>query len=108
MKNKVELLLSRLNKTQDKVIQLLTLYPTLRDSDPLLVATFQKYEIGVNKFESLSAREFLTLMIEGKITTYDTISRARRKVQEEYPQLRGQTYLDRKNMEKKVRNEINK
>ena len=107
MQNNVEWFLSKLTKTQDKVIQLLTWYPQLRDNDPLLVATFQKYEIGANKFEKLSAREFLTLMIDGKITTYDTITRARRKIQEEYPQLRGENYIERQKNSVEVRNKIN-
>ena len=46
-------------------------------------------------FEKLSAREFLTLYKNGILTNADSITRLRRKMQEENPALRGEKYKAR-------------
>ena len=70
-----------------------------RDDDELLTARVWfdelKYELAVDPYTESSVA-FMQLYSKGKITTADTITRARRKVQEENKELRGNNYVERK------------
>lgn len=81
-------------KLTDKVEILLTRYPTLRDDDKLLVTNM--WEIELKKM-NLNPKEvpvsmFLSLYQEGKLSNAELIGRARRKVQELIPELRGKNW----------------
>ncbi len=95
-----------LNNT-DKVTQLLTNQPELRDNDNRLIAVFWSYEIGVDNLHKLSASELLAKLSGGKLTSGDTITRARRKVQEENEHLKGRVSKIRKELAEEVRMNIN-
>lgn len=86
------------------VKKLLTNYAHLRDSDQKLVANIWYYELNGAE---LSAKEFIGLIANKKLTNYDSITRARRKVQEEFEELRGSNYTKRKEQESEVREGIN-
>jgi hypothetical protein len=45
-------------------------------------------------------------MSSGNLTSFESISRARRKIQEQNPLLRGSTYKERKEMSENVRENI--
>jgi hypothetical protein len=47
-------------------------------------------------------------MVNGNLPSPDTITRARRKIQEKHPELRGVNYVERQKLEKQVRENINK
>lgn len=93
----------KLQKTKDKVIYLLERRPDLRDDDQRLVVVFNWYEIGSTKFDLMSAKDFCDMLLNGKITPAQTILRARRKAQEQRPDLRGAAYLKRHSAANEVR-----
>jgi len=99
--------IEQLKDTQVAVYNLLNKYPHLRDNDQRLVASFHTFEMGgTSVCKSMSAYDYLNAIIEGKLTNAESITRARRKVQENYPELRGKKYYQRKLAESKVREEI--
>lgn len=99
--------MKKLSKTKEKVITLLQQHPHLRDSDERLVATFWMDEAGGKEFlDKMSALDFLLRYVEGFYTSSDSITRMRRKVQEDNESLRGQTYYKRQKLEKEFREEI--
>ena len=77
--------------------------PSLRDSNERLYYHYLM-ESGYNM--SKNVKDFLKDMESRKITYLDSISRASRKVQEENPNLRGETWSKRKIRAMEVREEI--
>jgi hypothetical protein len=99
--------ITKFKDTQIAVHDLLIEYPNLRDSDQRLVAFFHTLEMGgVSVCKSMSAYEYLKAIVDGKLTNAESITRARRKVQENTPALRGKKYNERKLAESKVREAI--
>lgn len=84
---------------QTLVAELLTKYPTLRDDDRSLCCNtwIRELETRDIDFEDINARDFLTLYKNKALTNSDTITRLRRKLQEEHPSLRGFRYNERQN-----------
>ena len=97
MKNKISNLVSR-------VTRLLTIKSDLRDNDRRLTCNI--WWKSVSNPESLTFEDFIKLYIKGKIPESDSITRCRRKVQEEVKELRGNTWERRHGLEKMVREEI--
>jgi len=93
--------------SKDKVKYYLETNEKTRDSDALLVAIFWYNEIK-EKIDNLSAKEFLKMVSEEKVTSAETIRRNRQLLQAEFPELTGTKAKRRKKEEKEVRNEINK
>ena len=92
----------------DRVKTLLSKYPEMRDSDKFLVTNFWFFELrnkGIN-VEEKPISEFLALYQQGLVTNSDLITRARRKVQEENPDLRGESWEERHKEAKDTRNTI--
>ena len=80
-------------KTKDKVIYWLDKYPKLRDDDNRLCANIWSEEL--NNLE-ITAKDFLKLYASNKLTSAPSIKRARAKLQEEFPEYRGEKYNIRK------------
>lgn len=99
-------MLKQLIKVQEQVQILLETYPKLRDNDVRLVASY--YYNNISNINQISAIDFLQIMVNGNLPSPDTITRARRKIQEKHPELRGVNYVERQKLEKQVRQEINK
>lgn len=97
-------MLVEIKTIMDQVYNLLKDYPHLRDCDNKLVANIWNKEM--KNFNVTDAFDFLQLYADKKITTADSITRARRKIQELHPELRGKNYNKRHNEEKKVRKNI--
>jgi len=91
--------LNKIKTCMDRVEYLLDNYAHLRDDDNKLVANYWFNEVGETK-------DFLKNYAAGKITQADSITRARRKLQELHPHLRGEKYNERHKEEKKVRKSI--
>ena len=90
----------------DKVVNLLTKHPSLRDSDDRLTATiWYQYADNVKQIDAMT---LLTKFADGKLPSYESISRCRRKVQEEKPELRGKKWDKRhsKKLQNKIKDEI--
>lgn len=81
----------------DEVKDILTKYPLARDDDMLLYGFFLYLNQLVGKEE-----RFYSVIAESKkrgLPSYEGITRARRKVQEKEPSLRGERYKQRKKAE---------
>jgi hypothetical protein len=84
-------------KLMEWVKDLLHRHPTVRDSDDRLIALLWHFQaIDQTDINKLHADAFLRMLYHGKFYSAEAITRCRRKVQEENPELRGQNYLKRK------------
>jgi len=89
------------------VASILQRYNSTKDSDGALIATFYLNEIGGKDIlKSMSAYDFLKILSEDKLTPAATIIRVRRKLQEDYIDLRGKKYQDRMNAGEDTRKKI--
>ena len=88
----------------DKVTKLLRIRPHLRDNDRRLICNI--WWNSVSNPESITFKDFTDLYIKGKIPESDSITRCRRKVQEEVKELRGEAWERRHALEEIVREEI--
>ena len=71
----------------DEVEKFLTKYPILRDDDEKLMANIWNSHIG--NLEDVDGKEVLSMLANHKLPSYESISRCRRKLQEECPNLRS-------------------
>ena len=90
----------KMSNILDRVISLLTKHPSLRDSDARLAATIWNGQINT---DDLTSKELLLQFAEGKLQSYESISRCRRKVQEIKPELRGLKWEKRHKKQKEVK-----
>lgn len=81
-------------KTFDKVLDLLKRYQQARDNDNLLMCLIWFKEIP--NIDNLTARELLKIISDNKLTAPESITRCRRKIQEDDESLRGKKYEQRK------------
>ena len=88
------------------VKRLLTQVPRLRDSDEKLMATVWFKHIGEDKVNNLTAINLLQKLADRELPSYESISRCRRKIQEEIPELRGEKWKERHDAEEAVKAEI--
>jgi altronate dehydratase len=100
-------MLKKINAIHDLVKHYLTINPKHRDNDNSLIATIWAKECGgMSTVTNISAYEFLKLFADRKLTNPETIRRARQRIQQEYPELRGETYLERQQESKYVKQNI--
>jgi len=98
----------------NKVEDILREYPESRDNDNDLVAKYWHSELSQMKRDEgrrfiLTPREinlFYKVIQSGMLSQADTITRARRKIQEEIPSLRGEKYHKRHSATEIVKEEI--
>lgn len=87
-----------MNKITEIVRELLEKKPELRDNDNLLMSTIWKDQSNIlnffHRFES------------GKLHSPESIRRARQKLQEDNPHLRGELYEIRQKRQVKVQQEL--
>ena len=74
-----------------------------RDDDNILYRAVWKQQGNKEKH---TVRKFLYRLIMGKYASSDTIGRARRRLQEKNPSLRGKLYKQRHEAENEVRNQM--
>lgn len=97
-------------KLLDNIRELLTKMPSMRDSDLKLI-TYIWYKEALEldyDFKTLLALDFLTLLRNDEFTSSESIRRCRQKVQELYPETRGNKYSHRHAKEVEVRNHFSK
>lgn len=100
-------MIKEIKRIKPLVEKLLQEFPLTRDNDNLLLLKVwaeQDNTLRMNKLFS----DFSVGMIAGKYMKFESVSRARRKVQEENPELRGRYYKDRKELAEEIRLGINK
>ena len=88
----------------NRVINLLTKHPSLRDSDERLTANI--WYNSTKNVKEIDALTLLSRFAEGKLPSYESISRCRRKVQEEKPELRGKKWEKRHTRQKIIKEQI--
>lgn len=92
---------------KEKVKKLLIEYPPYRDDDQRLIATYYYRDLGGKRvIDNMTAFEFLQVFAKGKIPSPDNITRVRRRLQEQHPELRGEKYNKRHSIEEDVRKDI--
>lgn len=100
----------QLKRLTNRIMSMLLDNPTSRDSDHKLVANVWYFEapeeIG-KPISQLSAFELLEAISQKKLSSAESIRRIRQKLQEQYPTLRGKTWIKRRVFSKKVRKTIN-
>jgi hypothetical protein len=99
-------MLEKIKSVKETVKGMLTEVEELRDSDDKLIASIWYNEAVVNN-PKLSALDLLSFLGQGKLTNSEAIRRARQKIQEQEPSLRGNNYKGRMNEEEVVRSGIN-
>jgi hypothetical protein len=77
----------KLREAERIVTELLTEYPITRDDDRLLVWLFWRKQF--ERIDNYSLEMFRSAFLGGMLSPPETITRARRKVQEKRPELRG-------------------
>ena len=77
-----------------KVFSVLTEKPEARDDDKVLLI-----EIWTKESKAKDISEFLSELLSGKISFPDTVTRVRRKLQEQHKSLRGDKWDARHNLE---------
>jgi len=92
---------------------LLEIREDLRENDCKLVANVWRNEIeqmlGEDALKRMTAHQFFAFYLsQEQISSSDSITRARRKIQQDNCNLRGNNYKERQTQEKTFRKEINK
>lgn len=87
--------LNELTNAKDLITSWLIKYPELRDNDSKLIANIWAKTIGQERFDKMSARDLLQMFVDGDLPQVETIRRARQKIQEHNPHLRGVSYAKR-------------
>lgn len=99
-------MIEQIKNIQEQVQVMLENYPKLRDNDNRL---FMSLILMLDKeLKDQSVEEFTKKFITGHYPAMESVTRARRKVQEEYPHLRGESYINRQLNAENVKNGINK
>ena len=96
-------------KVKEEVKYLLSILPPLRDDDKLLSYQLWWNRVMEMKLNPIDIKwvEFMKLLSDGNLPSMDSISRARRKLQQEFPDLRGKLWEKRHNLEKEVIETLN-
>ena len=98
----------KIGKAKNKVFDLLTSTPRLRDNDNKLIASVwlkETKELGLD-VQYTTAFDLLKCIADGKLTSSESIRRTRCKIQETTPSLRGTKYEDRHKAAVVVKQEI--
>ena len=102
--------MTQISKLENRVRALLTARPELRDNDQRLVSNvwWQCLKLdGINPDETPSTK-LLLLLSQGKLPNHDSITRARRKLQEVHEHLRGEKYNKRQKHQAEVIDDLKK
>lgn len=98
---------NEITKISDTVERLLRENESYRENDQLLWARIiQDMYGGVAMLQAMSAYELLRKFTKGELPSYESVSRAARKVREQHPELRGSNYEARKESEVFVQKEL--
>jgi len=98
--------MKKLFSVMDEVEKMLLLYPSLRDNDERLMANIWYKFIGDNTLTYTSGFNVLSMLSKGKLPSYESVSRCRRKIQELKPKLRGEKWIERQRRAKKIKKEM--
>jgi hypothetical protein len=92
--------MGELVKIYDRVKELLEQYPFYRDNDNALVCRIWTIELGGDAvIKQMTAFDFMAEYAKDKLTSSESIYRAKRKVMENHEELRGKSYRRRHDLE---------
>jgi hypothetical protein len=91
---------------KDVIIDLLTNKEHLRDNDQALIANIWWRELVTQGKDKSTAFELLKVFSEGKLSNPESIRRSRQKIQEEQPELRGESYRARHREQDNVKEQL--
>ena len=79
-----------------------------RDNDNLLIAVIWEKQIAQRGFQiaAMTAWNLLKMVVDGHLSSTESITRARRKCQELYPELRGANYNKRQANQSDVKKQL--
>ena len=95
-------MINKIRSAKEIVTHFLNLRAELRDDDNRLMANIWATELKETGIQDMGAWDFLTMFSKGLLTSPESIRRARQKVQEECPHLRGKSYKARHEKAKEV------
>jgi len=103
-------MVNKIKNMQEIVERFLIKVPRTKDDDNYLVSRIWYEHLSSNgiDMDSLTAKEFFKIYSADYLPCADTITRARRKCQEENPSLRGESWEQRHKESIKVKTNINK
>jgi hypothetical protein len=96
-------MIEEIKKISQIVYKILKDTPATRDNDILLFSEVWKHQGLKTK---ITYKKFFKKLYLGELAHTETISRARRKIQEQKKEVRGELYSYRKKLEKEVANQI--
>lgn len=91
---------------KENVEELLKLKEHLRDNDTKLIANLWAREIGIEKSKQMTAYDFLEKFSKGELAHPESVMRIRRKLQEEFPELRGKKWEARHKKQDSVKKQL--
>lgn len=92
--------MARMLKTKDRVQNLLSMHPETRDNDTLLILAYLCLNHGLlGKIGEQAYASLKDLVLAGKVPSFETITRARRRLQAEHESLRGDAYSRRQTVD---------
>lgn len=91
---------------EQRVAAVLLSHPEARDNDNVLLVEFWKMEMNDNDNYAYKTHEFFNKLYLGQVTNASTISRIRRKLQMNYPHLRGERYQKRMEQQDEVKKDL--
>ena len=98
--------MEKLFQMMNSVEELLLNWTSIRDNDNKLTANIWGMYLGEEELDKMTGRELLQAISHGGLPSYESISRCRRKLQEEFPHLRGHKWEGRHKRAAKIRKEI--
>jgi len=97
-------MIEKVIRVKDVVIELLTKQPATRDNDRYLMQLIWLTENRFILSPSYSAMSFLRDLSDGRYSDPESIRRARQRIQEQHPELRGPAYgMKKKTLEPEMR-----
>ena len=89
--------MSRLQKIQTQVQDILERFPSTRSNDRLLIRTMYERYYGVDYYDS-----FGSIMMRTDLPSFESIRRARQKIQADREDLRGDKKSEKARLEKQL------
>lgn len=94
------------SQLKQRVLDMLSNYPMLRDNDHRLITNMWHQELPDHLKKDKGVREFFQLLSIGYFTAGDSITRARRQIQEANPSLRGNKHAARQSHTKTIQQDL--
>ena len=99
-------MIKKIQSIQKEVYQILVKYPDTRDNDRLLMLKIWSNQNNHLRTRTFTFYSFALEFINGNFADPETIRRARQRIQEKYPHLRGVGYERRLKLQQETQAQI--